>query len=247
MKAKAKKSEKAKQKPKIKLPKFEVDLEELLEAGCHFGHQARRWNPKMYKYIFTKKEGVHIFDLEKTAKLLIEAMEYVYTLVKQNKKIVFVGTKRQASAIIKEEAEKCGMPYVQTRWLGGTITNWKQISKSIKRLKEQEERREKGEFKKYTKKENILIDREIDKLNRFLGGLRQLTDLPEALMVVDVNKEIAAVKEARLKDIPVMAIVDSNTDVDLVDYPIPANDDAVRSIKLVVSKISAAVEAAKKG
>jgi len=220
---------------------YSVNLEELLEAGCHFGHQARRWNPKMKKYIYLKRENVHIFDLGKTAMQLAGAMEYVRELVSQHKKIIFVGSKRQAAAIIEAEAKKCNMPFVAVRWLGGTLTNWDQIKKSIDKLKEMEEKKQKGEYKKYTKKENLLIDKEIERLSRFFGGLRDLTDMPEALFVVDVKKEIAAVKEAKLKGLKVIGLVDSNADPDMVDYVIPGNDDAVSAIKLVVEKISQAV------
>ena len=188
-----------------------------------------------------KRGGVHIFDLGVTAKKLAEAMSFVRELVSQGKMIVFVGAKRQAAAIIKEEAEKCRMPYVSVRWLGGTITNWEQIKKSLDKLLDLEQKKESGEFKKYTKKENVLIDREIERLNRFLGGLKQLKEPPEAMFVVDVKKEIAAVKEANKKGITVVGMVDSNSDPDMVDYVIPVNDDAVRSIKLVVSKIAQAV------
>ena len=209
---------------------YQISLEELLEAGCHFGHQGRRWNPKMQPYIYAKKEGVHIFDLAKTAAGLATAMIFVRDLIAQGKKIVFVGTKRQASPIIAEEAAKANLPFVNMRWLGGTITNWDQIKKGIARLEE------------LTTKENVLFDREIDKLNRFVGGLRSLAELPAAIFVVDVKKEIAAVREARVKGIKVIALVDSNADPDLVDYVIPANDDAVRSIKLIVSKLAQAAQ-----
>jgi len=232
-------------KTKIKVkkqPEYLISLEELLEAGCHFGHQGRRWNPKMKPYIYAKKEGVHIFDLEKTAAGLARAMVFVRDLVSEGKKIVFVGTKRQAAPIIAEEAVKAGLPFINMRWLGGTITNWEQIKKGIARLSELETKKQKGELKKYTKKENVLFNREIDKLNRFVGGLRSLTDLPAAIFVVDVKKEIAAVREARKTGINVVALVDSNTDPDLVDYVIPANDDAVRSIKLIVSKLAQAAQ-----
>ena len=232
-------------KTKIKVkkqPEYQISLEELLETGCHFGHQGRRWNPKMKPYIYAKKEGVHIFDLEKTAAGLARAMVFVRDLVSEGKKIVFVGTKRQAAPIIAEEAVKAGLPFINMRWLGGTITNWEQIKKGITRLSELETKKQKGELKKYTKKENVLFNREIDKLNRFVGGLRSLTDLPAAIFVVDVKKEIAAVREARKTGISVVALVDSNTDPDLVDYVIPANDDAVRSIKLIVSKLAQAAQ-----
>jgi len=224
-----------------KLKEYKISLKDLLEAGCHFGHQARRWNPKMEPYIYLKREGVHIFDLGITAKKLKEAMEYARDLVAQGKTIVFVGTKRQAAPIVREEAEKCGTPYVSVRWLGGTMTNWEQIKKSLDRLKDLEEKKESGEFKKYTKKENVLIDREIEKLERFFGGLRALKDIPEAVFVVDVKKEIAVVKEAMQKGVTVVGMVDTNADPDIVDYMIPANDDAVSSIKLVVAKMAEAV------
>lgn len=225
---------------KSKSPQYEIDLKELLEAGAHFGHQARRWDPKMDEYIFVKREGVHIFDLGLTAKKLVEAMEYVKDIVSQGKEMVFLGTKRQAAAIIKEEAEKVGAPFVAIRWLGGLITNWKQIEKSIKKLNDMEEKKKEGEYRKYTKRENVLIDKDIEKLNRFLGGLRNLKQIPEAIFVVDIKKEEAAVKEALLKNVKVVAMVDTNSDPDMADYIIPANDDAVSSIKMVVAKIASA-------
>ena len=220
---------------------YDVSLEELLEAGCHFGHQSRRWNPKMASYIWQSKEGVHIFDLVKTAQHLKETCLAVRDLVKEGKTIIFVGTKRQAQAIIKEEAIKAGIPFVATRWLGGTITNWQQIKESIDKLIEMKEGKEKGEYEKYTKKENVLINRKINRLNRFFEGLLDLKANPDAIFVVDSKREIAAVKEARKKGIKVFAIVDTNADPNMVDYLIPANDDAVRSIKLIVSKVAQAV------
>ena len=225
---------------------LKIDLTELLEAGCHFGHQARRWNPKMKEYIYTKRGGVHIFDLGLTAKKLEEAMEFVSGMVEGGKQIVLVGTKRQAAAVIKEEATRAEMPFVAVRWLGGIITNWEQIKKSVDKMIDLEDQKAKGEFNKYTKRENVLIDKQIDKLSRFLGGLRNLKGEPGAIFVVDVKKEIAAVREAIKKNIPVVAIIDTNTDPDLVNYPIPANDDAVSSIKFIVAKISEAVIAGKK-
>jgi len=220
---------------------YDVSLEELLEAGCHFGHQSRRWNPKMASYIWQAKEGVHIFDLGKTSQHLKEVCLAIRDLVKEGKTIIFVGTKRQAQAIIKEEALKAGALFVATRWLGGTITNWEQIKKSIDKLIDMREKKEKGEYEKYTKKENVLIDRQINRLNRFFEGLIDLKGNPDAIFVIDVKKEIAAVKEARRKGIKIFALVDTNADPDMVDYLIPANDDAVRSIKLIVSKVAQAV------
>ncbi len=221
-----------------------VVLKDLLEAGAHFGHQAKRWNPKMKPYLFGVRNGVHIFDLVKTKEGLEKAAAFVKEITAKGNLIVFVGTKRQAAEIVKEEAKKAGMPYVYERWLGGTITNWEMIKKSISKLEEMKEKREKGEYKQFTKKENILIDREIIRLERFFGGLVGLKELPAAIFVVDTNKEETAVREADQKDIPVVALVDSNSDPDLIDYVIPVNDDAVGAVKLVVGVIG---EAAKEG
>lgn len=221
--------------------KKKVSLEELLEAGCHFGHQARRWHPKMKPYIWTVRNGVHIFDLAKTKEELGKAVAFAKATARHGGKIVFVGTKRQASGIIKEEANRCKMPHVYQRWLGGAITNWEQIKKSIDKLVDMREKREEGEYEKYTKKENILINREISRLERFFGGLVSLEELPEAIFVVDCKKEEAAVKEANMKGVKVIGIVDTNTDPSNVDYVIPANDDAVGSIKLIVSSIAEAI------
>jgi len=221
-----------------------IKLKDLLEAGAHFGHQARRWNPKMEKYLFDVRDGIHVFDLAKTKEGLEKAADFVKELTAQGKKIIFVGTKRQAQAIIKEEAKKAGMPYVDQRWLGGTLTNWQEIKKRIDRLEEMREEREKGEYEKYTKKEQLLLDREISNLERKVGGLVSLEDLPAAIFVVDAKTEELAIREAKRKEIKVVAVVDSNSNPDLVDYLIPANDDAVGAIKLVVSAIA---EAAKEG
>lgn len=221
-----------------------ISLKDLLEAGAHFGHQAARWNPKMKPYLYTVRDGVHVFDLSQTKKGLEEAAAFVKTTAAKGGKIVFVGTKRQAAAIVMEEAKKAGVPYVSKRWLGGTITNWEQIKKRIEKLTEMKEKREKGEYKKYTKKEQLLLDREIARLEKFFGGLVGLKELPAAIFVVDTKKEVTAVREANQKEIPVVAIVDSNSDPDLVDYVIPANDDAVGAIKLIVGAIG---EAAKEG
>lgn len=217
-----------------------IDLKDLLEAGAHFGHQARRWNPKMKPFIFTTRDNVHIFDLAITASKLAEAMAFVTEWVKNGQEIVFVGCKRQAQAIVKEEAIKVGAPYVTERWLGGILTNWEEINRRIERLKELKEKRDADGFKHYTKKERVLIDREIARLDRFFGGLELLKGRPEALFIVDTHKEIVAVKEANLIGIPIVAMVDTNGDPDLVTHIIPINDDAVRSIKLVVNKIATA-------
>jgi len=220
---------------------FKVPLEELLKAGCHFGHQAKRWNPGMAPYLYTVRDGIHIFDLAKTAEGLEKACEFVKGITEKGGKIIFIGTKRQAQALVKEEASRVGMPFVIERWLGGTITNWEEIKKRIDRLLEMKEKKKNGEYEKYTKKENILINREIVKLQRFFGGLEGLEKLPEAIFVVDSVRQETAVKEAKRKGIKVVGIVDSNADSDMVDYAIPSNDDAVRSIKLIVEKIAEAV------
>jgi small subunit ribosomal protein S2 len=221
-----------------------ISLKGLLEAGAHFGHQARRWHPKMEPYLFGVRDGIHIFDLAKTKEGLEAAMAFVRKITSEGGLVIFVGTKRQAQAIVREEAKKASMPFVDHRWLGGTLTNWEQIKKRIEKLIEMKASREKGEYKKYTKKEQLLIDREIEGLEKKLGGLVSLEGMPAALFVVDTKKEESAVKEANKKGIPVVAIVDSNSDPDLIDYVIAANDDAVGTIKLIVSLIG---EAAKKG
>jgi len=221
---------------------FQVELIDLLEAGCHFGHQVRRWNPKMAPYIYDQRDKIHIFDLAITAKKLTEACEYVKTLTQKGGRICFVGTKRQARAIVKEEAKRVNMPYITERWLGGTLTNWQQIQKSIKDLLEMKEKKAAGEYEKYTKKENVLLNRKINRLERFFGGLASLEDLPEAIFVVDSVREATAVREANQTEIPVVGLIDTNADPDLVDYAISANDDAVRSIKLIVAKIADAVQ-----
>lgn len=230
---------------KSKSVKSEIALKDLLEAGCHFGHQARRWNPKMKPYLYDVREGIHVFDLVKTKKGLEAASAFAKATASQGGVIVFIGTKRQAKAIIKEEAKKAGIPFVNERWLGGTITNWKQIKKSIKRLQELREKKETGEFKKYTKKENILIDRETARLERFFGGLVGLGSLPEVVFIVDIKKERVVAKEARAEGIKVIGVVDSNADPDLVDYVVPANDDAIGSVKLIVEVMAEAVREGK--
>jgi small subunit ribosomal protein S2 len=226
----------AKTKSEIK-----VELKGLLDAGCHFGHQAQRWNPKMAPFLYGVRDGVHIFDLAKTKEFLEKAAEFAKEVVFKGGKIIFVGTKRQAEAIIKEEALGVKMPFISERWLGGLLTNFDNLKKSIDKLKDLKDKKASGELKKYTKKENILIDREIARLERFFGGLSDLKGLPEALFVIDVKKEHSVLREAAKKKIPVIAIVDSNSDPDLVDWVIPANDDAVGSIKLIVSFIAEAI------
>lgn len=218
-----------------------VELTDLLEAGVHFGHQAKRWNPQMKPFIWQDRGGIHVFDLLKTQQLLEQVCEAAKQLVAEGKVIVFVGTKRQAQEIIIEEAERCGMPYVGNRWAGGLLTNWSQVSKSIERLVKLREGQEKGEFKHLTKKERVLIDRRIAQLERLFGGLVGLKGIPDAFFVVDTKREETAVLEANKVGATVFGIVDTNADPTLIKYPIPANDDAVRSIKLIVSTFASAV------
>nr|C5D9B5.1 RecName: Full=Small ribosomal subunit protein uS2; AltName: Full=30S ribosomal protein S2 [Geobacillus sp. WCH70] len=224
-----------------------ISMKQLLEAGVHFGHQTRRWNPKMKKYIFTERNGIYIIDLQKTVKKMEEAYNFVKELAANGGKILFVGTKKQAQESVKEEAERCGMFYVNQRWLGGTLTNFATIQKRIKRLKEIEKMAEDGTFDVLPKKEVIRIKKEQERLEKFLGGIKEMKELPDALFVIDPRKERIAVAEARKLNIPIIGIVDTNCDPDEIDYVIPANDDAIRAVKLLTSKIADAVLEAKQG
>ena len=220
---------------------FIVSLEDLLEAGCHFGHQTKRWFPKMAPYIWGERSGVHIFDLVKTQQQLQQACVKIRDIMAAGKTIVFLGTKRQAAPIIKQEAERAGIPYAVNRWPGGLITNWKQIEKSISRLRELKAKRSSGEFSKYIKKEQVMIDKEISRLSRLFGGLENLSAVPDALFIVDIKREAGAIDEARRFKMTTIAIVDTNCNPGDVDVVIPANDDAVRSIHLIVNKLADAV------
>lgn len=224
-----------------------ITMKQLLEAGVHFGHQTRRWNPKMEPYIFTERNGIYIIDLQKTVKMIEIAYEFVRDLVADGKHILFVGTKKQAQETVKEEAERCGMFYVNQRWLGGTLTNYQTIKQRIKRLKELEEMEEKGVFAVLPKKEVAGLVAEREKLQKFLGGIKDMPGLPGALFVVDPRKEHIAVAEARRLEIPIVAIVDTNCDPDKIDYIIPGNDDAIRAVKLIAYKMAEAVLEAKQG
>lgn len=217
--------------------KTTVSLEKLMDAGAHFGHQTKRWNPKMEEYLYGSEEGVHIFDLTKTKPLLEEALEFLAKLSKDGKKVLILGTKKQIKDKVAEVAEKTGMPYVNERWLGGTISNFNQMKNSIKKLEELKEGVISGEFAKYTKKERLLIDREIDRLEKFFGGIKELKEIPDALFVIDTKREAAAVHEASNKKIPLIAIVDSNSDPDPIDYPIPMNDDASKALEYVLDLV----------
>ena len=216
-------------------------MKELLEAGVHFGHQTRRWNPKMKEYIFGERNGIYIIDLQKTVKLFKEAAQFVADLSLQGKTLLLVGTKRQAQEAIAEEAQRCGMFYVNRRWLGGTLTNWATIQKSIKRFKELEAMEEDGRMEALPKKEAIRLRRELRHYRENLTGIKDLPGLPDALFVIDSNKEQIAVLEARKLAIPVLAVVDTNCDPEQIDYIIPGNDDALRAIRLFTAKVADAV------
>jgi small subunit ribosomal protein S2 len=215
-----------------------ITMKELLEAGVHFGHQTKRWNPKMKEYIFGERNGIYIIDLQKTLKLFKDASKFVTDLCGEGKTILFVGTKRQAQDAIAEEATRAGMPYVNQRWLGGLLTNWVTVQKSVKRLQELDEMATDGRYELLTKKEVIRLERERKHLQANLAGIKTMKRLPEALFVVDSNNEAIAVKEARKLGIPVVAVVDTNCDPTVVDYVIPGNDDALRAIRLFTSKIA---------
>ena len=216
-------------------------MRQLLEAGIHFGHHTRRWNPKMEDFIFGERNKIHIIDLEKTVPMLYNALEVIHEIAKKGGKILFVGTKRSASEIIASSALNCGQFYVNHRWLGGMLTNWETVSKSIKRLKELENKIESGEINNLTKKEKLNIERSKEKLELNLGGIKNMPDLPDAIFVIDINKEAIAVQEAKKLNIPVIAICDTNTDPNNIDYPVPGNDDAVRSISLYCDLIGSAI------
>ncbi|MCK4402019.1 30S ribosomal protein S2 [bacterium] len=223
-----------------------IPIKDLLEAGVHFGHQTHRWNPKMKEFIFGQRRGLHIIDLEKTVQKAEKAYEFLVNLAAQGKSVLFVGTKRQAQIAIAEQAARCGMYYISQRWLGGTLTNFQTIRKSIKRLLEIEQMEEKGEFETRIKKEVIRLNKEKDKLNKYLRGIKTMTEFPGALFIVDTQKEKIAVLEANKLGIPVVAIVDTNCDPDRIAYSIPGNDDAVRSIALLTAKMADAVIEGKK-
>lgn len=215
-----------------------VSMKSLLETGVHFGHRTRRWNPKMKPYIFTERNGIHIIDLQQTVVMLEDAYDVVRDTVAEGGEVLFVGTKRQAQDTIAREASRAGQPYVNVRWLGGTLTNWQTIRQRIDYLDKLEERREAGDFDQLKKTERLRIDRDIEKLNSRLGGIRKMRTLPELLYVVDVNNEETAVHEANILDIPIIGVVDTNSDPDDIDYIIPSNDDAIRAIKLISSKMA---------
>jgi len=218
-----------------------VTIREMLEAGVHFGHRTQKWNPKMRPFIFMQRNGIHILDLQQTFRNLNEYHEMLVEIGRSNGVVLFVGTKRQAQETIAAEARRCGMPYVNTRWLGGTLTNWRTIRERIEALKSLEKRRDKGEFDLLTKREALMLNREIDELQARLGGIREMKRLPDLVVIVDTLREVTAVRESNTLNIPILALLDSNCDPDPIDYVLPANDDAMRSIKLMVSAVADAI------
>jgi small subunit ribosomal protein S2 len=215
-----------------------INMKQLLEAGVHFGHQTRRWNPKMKPYIFGARNGIHIIDLQKTVRLFKDAYEFIIKTVSEGYSVLFVGTKKQARDSVVEESERCGMFYVVNRWLGGTLTNFQTIRRSVSRLKELESMKRDGTISRYTKKEILRMEKELVKLEKNLGGIKNMDELPGAVFVIDPKREKIAIREARKLNIPVIAIADSNCDPDEIDYIIPGNDDAIRAIRLMCSKIA---------
>jgi len=224
-----------------------ISMKQLLEAGVHFGHQTRRWNPKMERYIFTERNGIYIIDLQKTVKKVEEAYDFIKEVAASGQSILFVGTKKQAQDSVKEEAERSGTFYINQRWLGGTLTNFATIQKRIERLKQLETMEEDGTFEVLPKKEVIILRKEKERLEKFLGGIKEMNELPGALFVIDPRKERIAVSEARKLGIPIVAIVDTNCDPDEVDYVIPGNDDAIRAVKLLTEKMADAYIEGKQG
>jgi small subunit ribosomal protein S2 len=224
-----------------------VTMKELLEAGVHFGHQTKRWDPRMKEYIYAERNGIHIFDLRLTAQKIEEAYNFVVDVSKQGMKVIFVGTKKAAQDIVREEAERCGMLYVNERWVGGLLTNFNTIRKSMNRLKDLEKLETEGYFDTVTVKEKVSLQRELAKLRKLFGGLKNMASLPGAVFVTDTHKERSTILEARRLHIPVIAIVDTNSNPEEIDYPIPGNDDAIRSIRLFTSLIANAVIEGREG
>ena len=224
-----------------------ISMKQLLEAGVHFGHQTRRWNPKMSRFIFTERNGIYIIDLQKTVKKVEEAYKFVKEVAETGKPILFVGTKKQAQEAIKEEAERCGMFFVNERWLGGMLTNHQTIQTRIKKLRELEKMEEDGTFNVLPKKEVIKLNAEKEKLEKYLGGIKDMPELPGAIFVVDPRKENIAIQEAHRLGIPVVGIVDTNCDPEELDFPIPGNDDAIRAVKLITGAMATAVIEGRQG
>lgn len=218
-----------------------VSLAQMMESGVHFGHQTRRWNPKMSPYIYTSRNGVHIIDLVQTAQLMEEAYTFMRTAAEQGKKFLFIGTKRQAAGIIAQEASRCGAYYVNQRWLGGMLTNWTTIKTRVERLKDLERREESGALDLLPKKEAAVLRREMEKLQKYLGGIKMMRKIPDVVLIVDQKREYNAVQECQKLGLTIVSLLDTNCDPDVVDIPIPANDDAIRSIKLIIGKLADAI------
>jgi small subunit ribosomal protein S2 len=227
------------------MSKPNVSLDTLLETGAHFGHQTRRWNPKMEEYLYGSENGVHIFDLTKTKPLLEEALDFITKSVREGKTVLILGTKKQIKDKVAAVAEEVGVPYINERWLGGIISNFEQMRKSLKKMEEMKVNMVSGVYNKYTKKERLLIDREIARLERFFGGIKTLTAIPDVLFVIDTKREAGAVHEANERKVPIIGIVDSNSDPDVVDYPIPMNDDASKALEYVLDLVKQAIEEGK--
>lgn len=215
-----------------------VTLQDLLKAGVHFGHRTSRWNPAMDEFIYARREGLHVIDLQQTLERLETALDFVKKHVSKGDSVLFVGTKKQAKDAVKKAAEDCGMPYVSERWLGGTFTNYSIVKKQVDKLKKLEEQREKGDLEKYTKKEQLMFAREIERLEKNVGGLKKMDKLPAAVIMVDINAEKNAVKEIQNKNIPLIALVDTNVNPKEVDFPVPANDDAIKAIELLLNEFA---------
>ena len=222
-------------------PREPITMKSLLEAGVHFGHQTRRWNPNMKRFIFTHRNGIHIIDLQKTLVMLEEACKSITQIVANGGDVLFVGTKKQAQDAIQSESTRCGMPYINQRWLGGTLTNFQTIRSRVNYMIELEERKEKGYSQMLTKRESLKLDEELARLHKYFGGIRDMKNLPGALFIIDIEKEDICVAEVRRMGIPVSAVVDSNTDPELITFPIPGNDDAIRSIRLMAGRVADAV------
>ena len=240
-----KEKEEIKEEVSVKEPDFKIDVEEMKKAGLHFGHRTSRLHPNMRPYLSRTRNTVHIIDLEKTAKKLKEALKFIQQLISEGKLLLIVGTKIQVKDLVKQFADECDLPYVNERWLGGTLTNFKVIRGRVEYLQEIEEKQKTGELEKYPKKERIKINRELGKLRIKFEGLKKLTRLPDAIFVLDIRKDDLAVKEARMKEIKTIAICDTNTNPDLIDYPIPANDDAISSVKYILEKVAEVIKGAK--
>ncbi len=224
----------------------DISLLELLKSGAHFGHKASRWNPKMKPFIFSTRNNIHIIDLEKTRNSLQKAVSFVAEVAKSGGVVLFIGTKRQSRDVVKQQAESCGMPYVNLRWLGGTFTNFRTIQKTVRKLEKLQSRKDSPDFEqKYTKKERLLIEREIEKLTKLFSGIKDMKKTPQAVFITDIHHDKIALTEARKMKVPVIAITDTNTDPSLVDYAIPANDDAVAAVSLITQVIAEAINANK--